>query len=194
MKRLSISLSALLLAFVMIGCGGGSDTGNQAEQQQAQEQETNTQAQERSIHVYGLDRMKFAVKQQSENLQTGQEVTINGTTYYILEGITAQAGQELTITLETISQLPASAMSHNWLLLEMGTDVQAFASASAQAKDSDYVAPSYEDQVIIDTGLVSGGESKSITFTVPEQTGEYDYLCTFPGHFSAGMRGTLTVK
>lgn len=194
MKRLSISLSALLLAFVMIGCGGGSDTGNQAEQQQAQEQETNTQAQEHSIHVYGLDRMKFAVKQQSENLQTGQEVTINGTTYYILEGITAQAGQELTITLETISQLPASAMSHNWLLLEMGTDVQAFASASAQAKDSDYVAPSYEDQVIIDTGLVSGGESKSITFTVPEQTGEYDYLCTFPGHFSAGMRGTLTVK
>lgn len=196
MRRLTYSLSALLLAFVMIGCSGGSDTepqsGTEAEAQQDQEEQSMSQP--NTINVYGLDRMKFAVRQQRDNLQTGQEITVNGTTYYILEGITAQAGQELTIKLETISTLPASAMSHNWLLLQMNTDVQAFSSASSKAKDNDYVAADMEDRVITDTGLVGGGESASVSFTVPEQTGQYDYLCTFPGHFTAGMRGTLTVK
>jgi azurin len=51
-----------------------------------------------------------------------------------------------------------------------------------------------EDQVIIDTGLVGDGETQSITFNAPDEQGAYDYICTFPGHFTAGMKGTLTVE
>jgi uncharacterized cupredoxin-like copper-binding protein len=29
---------------------------------------------------------------------------------------------------------------------------------------------------------------------VPKAPGSYPYVCTFPGHFQAGMRGTLEVK
>jgi len=133
------------------------------------------------------------VAEQQEGLQTGEEIEVKGTTYYVLEGITAEAGEELTLTLKTISNLPAQAMSHNWLMLEMGSDAKAFNDASIQAKDNDYVAQDIEDQVIIDTGLVGNGESKSITFNAPDETGGYDYICTFPGHF-ASMNGTLTVE
>ena len=41
--------------------------------------------------------------------------------------------------------------------------------------------------------LVNGGESGSASFAAPP-AGTYTFLCTFPGHFVAGMKGTLTVK
>ena len=170
-------ISFVLLVITAVSCSGGSDS-----------------PPSRTIELYGIDKMQFVVAEPQEGLQTGEEVTINGNTYYVLEGITAKAGQQFTIKLETISDLPASAMSHNWLLLERGADAEAFSKASLQAKENDYIAQEKESEVITDTGLVAGGESKSTTFTVPQQTGSYEFICTFPGHFTAGMRGTLTVE
>lgn len=179
MKKL-ISLSSFVLLLMLMGCSGGSDS---ASQEQA-----------RTINIIGIDKLKFVVAEKNTGLKTGEEITVNGNTYYLLKGINALTGEELTINLKTISNMQASAMSHNWLLLEMGSDPEAFTKASLQAKNNDYVAKEVEDQVITDTGLVPGGESASITFNAPNQPGEYDYICTFPGHFTAGMRGTLSVK
>ena len=33
-----------------------------------------------------------------------------------------------------------------------------------------------------------------MTFTVPKVAGKYPYLCSFAGHFAAGMSGVLLVK
>ena len=47
----------------------------------------------------------------------------------------------------------------------------------------------------ITTRRVAGaGETVEVTFKVPAAAGDYTYLCSFPGHFQAGMKGTLTVK
>lgn len=176
MRTLTV-LSSLVLLLTFLSCSGGSESTPKA----------------RTINVIGIDQLKFVVAEKSDGLQTGEEVTVNGKTYYALKGITAQAGEKITVTLKAISKMPAKAMAHNWLLLKKDSDPEAFTKASLQAKDNDYVAKEVEDLVITDTGLVSGGKSKSVTFKAPEQTGKYDYLCTFPGHFAAGMRGTLTV-
>lgn len=196
-KLFSLSLAFIFCSFIIAGCGGGQSDTNTG-QENMNENETTAQNEmdtdTRTINVIGIDRLKFVVTEQKEGLQTGEEIEYKGNTYYVLEGITAQAGEKLTVTLKTLSDLPASAMAHNWLLLEQDTDASAFAQASMQAKDNDYVAPGMEDDWIADTGLVTGGETKSVTFTVPQQTGAYEYICTFPGHFSAGMRGTLTVE
>lgn len=193
-KLLSITLIFITFPFLLAGCSGQSDTDNQntSENQQTASQNENSDA--RTINVIGIDKLKFVVAEQKEGLQTGDEVMVNGTTYYLLEGINTEAGEELTINLQTISNLPASAMSHNWLLLTLDADATAFNDASIGAKDNDYIAPDMEDLVITDTGLVGNGESKSITFNAPDETGDYDYLCTFPGHFLSGMKGTLTVE
>ncbi|WP_395086164.1 plastocyanin/azurin family copper-binding protein [Gracilimonas sp.] len=29
---------------------------------------------------------------------------------------------------------------------------------------------------------------------LPEQTGDYPFICSFPGHYAAGMQGTLKVE
>ena len=43
-------------------------------------------------------------------------------------------------------------------------------------------------------GMVGGGEAADVTFKAPAAAGAYTYLCSFPGHFGAGMKGVLTVK
>jgi len=33
-----------------------------------------------------------------------------------------------------------------------------------------------------------------VTFDVPNAPGRYEYVCSFPGHFLAGMRGVILVN
>jgi azurin len=41
--------------------------------------------------------------------------------------------------------------------------------------------------------MLGGGEAETLTVPIPEEPGEYPYVCTFPGHFFAGMKGMLEV-
>ncbi|AWN14710.1 plastocyanin/azurin family copper-binding protein [Salinisphaera sp. LB1] len=108
--------------------------------------------------------------------------------------ITVAPGTKVTLKLINKSHLPASAMSHNWVLLKSGTDAGAFDNAARSAANNDYIPKSMSDRVIAHTTMVSGGHSDTITFTAPTKPGNYEYICTFPGHFRAGMKGTLTVS
>ena len=40
---------------------------------------------------------------------------------------------------------------------------------------------------------IPAGESDTVTFTAPSEPGEYQVICGIPGHFIAGMVGSLTV-
>ena len=144
----------------------------------------------RTIEIIGNDDMKFVVREAEEGLITGGQAG----EFVLLEGIEASPGEELRIRLTTISNLPPSAMSHNFALVDLGTDVDAFARASITARDNEYIAPDFEDQVIVTTRMLGDGETDTITFTVPDTPGEYDYVCTFPGHFAGGMVGVLYVE
>jgi azurin len=93
----------------------------------------------------------------------------------------------------TANRIPKVAMAHNVVVLQKGTDPAAFANASVMARDNAYIAPGFAKQVIAATPLVGNGETVEVTFTVPAAPGKYTFLCSFPGHFLAGMRGTLNV-
>ena len=189
MKFLNVLAALSLVLF--IGCGGGSSE-QQTESAQPQEQETETASDVRTIDIVGIDQMKFVVAEDAEGISVGDQVGNNN--MLLLETITAQPGEEIRIRLKTESTLPASAMAHNWLLLAMGVDAQEFANAAVQAKDNDYVPADRQDQILAQTGLAAGGETVEVTFTAPEETGDYDYICSFPGHFAAGMKGVLNVE
>ncbi|MCB0689823.1 MAG: auracyanin family protein, partial [Saprospiraceae bacterium] len=47
--------------------------------------------------------------------------------------------------------------------------------------------------VLAAAGLVNPEETREIIWTVPEDAGEYIYVCTFPGHWRT-MNGKITVK
>ncbi|MBN2732370.1 MAG: hypothetical protein JXR26_08085 [Balneolaceae bacterium] len=139
--------------------------------------------------------MKFVVKEEGEMLGTASTVeTAQGDSYILLESIDAKPGEKIRIRLTTKSQLPPQAMSHNWVLLNKNADPATFANAATGASDNDYIPSDMSDQIIAHTAMAGGDETVEVTFTAPEETGDYPYLCSFPAHFSAGMKGVLNVQ
>jgi azurin len=48
--------------------------------------------------------------------------------------------------------------------------------------------------VLAHSKLLGPSESEVVTFNAPYIPGEYLYLCSFPGHYSQGTKGFMTVK
>lgn len=128
-------------------------------------------AQDKSVYIEGYDQLRYSV----------EEISVN-------------AGATVEITLKTVSTLPKSQMAHNWVLLKKNSNVEKFVNQSVEHKANDYIDPELTDQIIAYTGMLGGGAQESITFTAPQTPGDYIYVCTFPGHYMAGMKGRLIVK
>lgn len=188
MKLTNIVASLALLFF--IGCGGGENDQEQTDTPDTQETETADDV--RTIEMIGIDEMKFVMEEEAEGVTLGD--SYGDDNLQEIESITASPGEEIRIILTTQSDMPASAMAHNWVLLTMEADGQNFANAAAQAKDNDYIPADMSDQIIANTDLAAGGETVEVTFTAPEEPGDYEFVCTFPGHYAGGMEGTLTVE
>lgn len=108
--------------------------------------------------------------------------------------IEASPGETIKLVFKVESNVPPQAMAHNIAILPIGMDTDSFAMASMGARDNEYIAPDYEEQLIAFTEMIGGGETSTIEFTVPETAGDYDFICTFPGHYQGGMVGILRVK
>ena len=67
-------------------------------------------------------------------------------------------------------------------------------AAAAAARDSDYIPASLQTQILASSKLLGPGEMDSINFTAPSEPGNYTFLCSFPAHMFAGMRGIMTVE
>jgi azurin len=108
--------------------------------------------------------------------------------------IQAKPGEQIRIVLTAKGAMPKVAMAHNVVVLALKTDAAAFTQAGMTARATDYIAPDKKAQVIAATKLAGNGEKVEVTFKVPTVPGSYPYVCTFPGHFAAGMKGALVVK
>jgi azurin len=85
-------------------------------------------------------------------------------------------------------------MLHNFVLCQPGRGQDVGAAALALGLDGN--AKSFvpdRDDVLYHTALVQPGESDTIFFNAPTAPGDYDFVCTFPGH-SALMKGILRVE
>lgn len=119
------------------------------------------------------------------------EIEANDQMKFNVSEIKAKAGQEVTLVLKHVGTMPKTAMGHNVVILNQGVDLAAFAKAAIAAKDTEYI-PADSKDVIAHTKLIGGGESDQITFTAPA-AGEYDFICSFPGHY-AMMKGKFIVE
>lgn len=122
------------------------------------------------------------------------KVTGNDNMRFNESEIRANPGETIRIVLKVKSSMPANAMSHNLAIVNPDIPMDEFINESMKATDNEYIASSFEDQVIATTAMIGGGRTSEITFTVPEEPGEYPYVCTFPGHYAAGMTGKLIVE
>jgi azurin len=122
------------------------------------------------------------------------EITAGDNMKFSLASIEAKPGEVLKITLKNIGTMPKEAMGHNFVILKKGTDVNAFATAATTAKATEYIPESLKGQVLAHTPLLGPRKSAEITFTVPAETGDYPFICSFPAHFMVGMKGVISVK
>jgi len=113
---------------------------------------------------------------------------------YSVTNIPAKRGEQLRIRLISKGTLPKIAMAHNVVVLKLGTSQIKFVNAATMAAASGYIPQDMKDQIIAATTQAGPGETVEVTFKVPAAAGSYPYVCTFPGHFAAGMRGTIVVK
>ncbi len=103
---------------------------------------------------------------------------------------TVKAGTKVELVFEN-----PDAMQHN-LVIGKPKSLEIIGKAANKmitqkdALDKNYV-PNIP-QIIASTPLVNPEESYRLTFTVPEQIGDYPFVCTFPGHWSI-MNGIMKV-
>lgn len=122
------------------------------------------------------------------------EITGGDDMKYSVTTIPAKPGETLRIRLTSKGTLPKIAMAHNVVVLKAGAKQIDFANAAAMAAATGYIPADMKDQVLAATAMAGPGETVDVTIKMPTAPGTYPYLCTFPGHFAAGMRGTIVVK
>jgi azurin len=103
-----------------------------------------------------------------------------------------KTGKKIRLIFKNTGAPSNTAMAHNVVILEKGTDIADFADAVHNAKNEQYVPSSVGSLVIAHTKLVSGGDSDEVDFTI-SQPGIYDYICSFPGHWGT-MQGKIVAE
>jgi azurin len=73
-----------------------------------------------------------------------------------------------------------------------GQEDSVLANGIAAGDDKDWLDVD-DPGIIAHTALIEGEDSPSVTFAAPAP-GTYTFLCTFPEHYAAGMKGTLTIQ
>ena len=122
------------------------------------------------------------------------EMTGNDRMKYNLETFSVPAGSLVKLNFRNVGKMPKSVMGHNVVFLKADVDSGAFATAAAAARDNQYIPVQFEDQILAHTNLLGSGESDTIEFTAPNTFGDHEFLCSFPAHLFAGMRGVMTVE
>lgn len=113
-----------------------------------------------------------------------------------LTAFEVKPGQKVTVTFKNVGTTPKFSMGHNFVLLDHSVNlgnVQTFLDKASTEASHDYVPPGAKE-VLAASKLLGPGETDTVTFTAPFVPGEYLYLCSFPGHYSQGTKGFMTVK
>jgi len=116
---------------------------------------------------------------------------------YDVTAFDASPGQKISVTIKNIGTTPKFSMGHNFVLLDRivntGNIQSAFLDKASTEPSHDYVPPGAKE-VLAHSKLLGPAETEVVTFNAPYIPGEYLYVCSFPGHYSQGTKGVMTVK
>jgi uncharacterized cupredoxin-like copper-binding protein len=112
-------------------------------------------------------------------------MTVRDNMFFAKTDITRDAGQPLTIEFTNTSRLP-----HNIVIVNGDMAVATEVNRDA-INQVDYLPQ--HPAVVASIPMVMPNQTGSITWE-STQPGTYLFICTYPGHFDAGMYGTITVK
>jgi uncharacterized cupredoxin-like copper-binding protein len=88
---------------------------------------------------------------------------------------TVPAGKEITLNTSN-----SGAVLHNIIIMNLGK------TAGSGFGDEDLPNVYWKLEM-------PPGDNSSITFTAPKEPGDYEIVCSIPGHIQAGMKGNMRV-
>ena len=118
----------------------------------------------------------------------------NDTLKFDVTKIEASPGQAIHVQLQNNGTLPKAIMGHNWILLDSDGEANRYALAAMSARADNYQPKALASHVLASIPLLGPKEVGNVTFNAPSKPGKYPFICSFPGHMAAGMRGELIVK
>ncbi len=152
--------------------------------------EETTSTDEIDYSTYQKDGESTDAKSTAEATTTHLVIKGNDDMTYDKTKFTVKVGQEVTLLLVNAGSMSKEAMGHNAVVLKQGVNKNDFAYAASSEKDNDYFPERLKEEVIAHTKLLGAKESDQIKFTLTE-AGNYDFICTFPGHLMT-MQGIIT--
>ena len=178
MKKVILMAS---FAIAMVSCGGSKE----------QTQDTATEATTTEQPATAPEAP--AAENATSPAKASNDVTIEATDQmtFSLKEIKVKGGQKVKVTIKHTGTMAKDVMGHNFVLLKPGVDLAAFSQKAIKAKATNYV-PDGDPDVIAHTKIVGGGESDTVEFDAPAP-GTYEFICSFPGHYSM-MKGTFIVE
>tara|TARA_B100000287_G_C20493970_1_gene726236 strand:+ start:212 stop:694 length:483 start_codon:yes stop_codon:yes gene_type:complete len=120
------------------------------------------------------------------------QISGNDMMRYSKNKFTVGAGQKVKLEFKNIGKLPKAAMGHNIVILKKGIDVLSFCNEALKFPNEGYFPKTKKNEVVANTKLLGPGESDIVYFVAPSK-GDYDFVCSFPGHFAL-MKGKMTVE
>ena len=120
------------------------------------------------------------------------QISGNDMMRYSKNKFTVGAGQKVKLEFKNIGKLPKAAMGHNIVILKKGIDVLGFCNEALKFPNEGYFPKTKNNEVVANTKLLGPGESDIVYFVAPSK-GDYDFVCSFPGHFAL-MKGKMTVE
>ena len=109
-----------------------------------------------------------------------------------VENISAKRGQPIKLEFYNPDATP-----HNFVLVkpgsleEIGQAANLMATDPIAAKTGQFIPNT--DKIIVHTKMLNQEEKEVLRFNAPKKPGAYQYMCTFPGHWTI-MKGTLIIK
>jgi azurin/glucose/arabinose dehydrogenase len=105
--------------------------------------------------------------------------------------LVVEAGKPFEVVFENPDTMP-----HNFVIVKPGSREKiGLAAATMKPDELDKQGRAFvpkNDAVLAATKLVESGQKETLKFTAPNEPGDYEYVCTFPGHFMI-MWGKLAV-
>lgn len=171
MKKVNTILSITAASFMLFSCGDKKQDTTAPAETQTEQTETTTPEEVTGVQIElsGNDAMQFDKKE-----------------------IRVPVGEKVTLVFKHTGKMDKAVMGHNFVLLNKGVDMEAFAQKAATSTETDHIPADEVSNILAHTKMLGGGESDTIEFTVNE-AGEYDFLCSFPAHFAL-MQGKLIAE
>lgn len=145
---------------------------------------------EKKKEAFSYDK-KSEVSKTIESNPNDVVITSNDAMQFNKKEIKVEAGKKVKITLKHIGKMDKNVMGHNFVLLKQGVSLVDFANKAAAFAANQYIPKASEDAIAY-TKIIGGGETAVIEFDAPA-VGEYEFLCSFPGH-SGMMKGKFIVE